>query len=116
MNIPDIINASFEGLASLFILNHARVLWQTRQADGVSLLSTAFFGVWGFWNVYYYPHLEQMFSFYAGLAIMAANLFWMYSIWVIRAVEKSLAECTAPVQFDISEKRDLTALESTVKA
>jgi len=89
MNTPDLINAGFEAFASLFIMNHARVIWITRQARGVSLLSAAFFVLWGFWNIWYYPHLGQIFSFYAGLAIMAANFFWIFTICYVRSKEDS---------------------------
>jgi hypothetical protein len=85
---PDLMNALFEGFASFFILNHARALWKTRQAYGISLLSTAFFATWGAWNIWYYPNLGQMFSFWAGLAVFFANLFWIYSIWWIRRKSK----------------------------
>lgn len=87
MITPDIINGTFEAFGSLFILNHCRVLWVTRQARGISLLSTSFFSAWGLWNIFYYPHLEQMFSFYAGLMIMAANCVWIGSIVYLRSQE-----------------------------
>lgn len=81
---PDMVNSAFEAAASLFILNHCRVLWASGQAHGVSLLSSLFFWAWGGWNVFYYPHLGQLFSFYAGIAVLAANSFWCWSIWYIR--------------------------------
>lgn len=81
---PDYINGTFELLGGAFLLNHARVLWKTRQAHGVSLLSVIFFSGWGIWNCFYYPHLQQMFSFYAGMFIAAANIFWMGSIFYLR--------------------------------
>jgi len=87
MQTPDLINGAFEALGSLFILNHCRALWKSKQAHGVSLLSTTFFSAWGFWNIFYYPHLDQMLSFYGGLAICAANLLWISLIWYIRRME-----------------------------
>ena len=91
MSLPDLVNGAFEAFGSLFILNHCRALYQSRQADGVSLLSTAFFSAWGFWNIFYYPHLDQMISFYGGLAIASANLVWIYLIVTIRR-EKRLED------------------------
>lgn len=84
MAIPDIINGCFEAFASLFILNHARVLWKSKQAHGVSMLSTWYFMLWGVWNMWYYPHLGQYFSFAGGVVIVLAQLFWIWSIWKIR--------------------------------
>lgn len=74
---PDQINALFEFCGAVFILNHCRVLFKAKQVAGVSLLSTAFFFLWGVWNVFYYPHLDQWYSFYAGLCITAANTLWI---------------------------------------
>lgn len=38
---------------------------------------TAFFTAWGFWNLHYYPSLEQWFSFYAGIVLVLGNLCWV---------------------------------------
>jgi len=86
--LPDLINASFEAGGSLFILNHCRVLWKTKQAHGISLLSTAFFASWGVWNIYYYPYLGQFFSFLGGIAIVLANALWVWMIWYIRRQQR----------------------------
>jgi len=89
MSIPDLVNGIFEGFGSFFILNHCRALWKSKQARGISLLSTSFFTAWGLWNVYYYPHLDQWMSFIGGLGICAANLVWVWMIWYVRRTEVS---------------------------
>lgn len=73
----DIINGCFEAFASIFILGHCLVLYRDKLVRGVSTLSTAFFFAWGLWNIIYYPHLGQVFSFYAGLCVVAANCLWL---------------------------------------
>lgn len=73
----DAINGAFEAAAALFILNHCRVLMEHRQARGVSALSTLFFTAWGFWNLAYYPSLNQQWSFAGGLCVVAANALWL---------------------------------------
>jgi hypothetical protein len=82
--IPDLVNGLFEFFGSLFILNHTKALWQSRQARGISLVSVIYFAGWGIWNLFYYPHLDQWFSFAGGCAIMAANFFWIGSIAYLR--------------------------------
>lgn len=77
MNLPDIINGLFEGLASLFILNHCRVLHKDKCVRGISVVSVIFFTAWGFWNLFYYPHLGQWLSFTGGVLIVAANCLWV---------------------------------------
>ncbi|BCJ91730.1 hypothetical protein IZ6_24650 [Terrihabitans soli] len=74
---PDLLNAAFEAAAALFILNHCRVLYRDKSVRGVSITSTVFFTGWGFWNLIYYPSLGQSWSFYAGMAVVAANALWL---------------------------------------
>jgi len=73
----DIVNAGFELLASLFILNHCRVLYQDKQVRGVSVLSSLFFTLWGLWNLYFYPAVNQSYSFYAGICVVVANAIYV---------------------------------------
>lgn len=35
------------------------------------------FTLWGVWNIYYYPSLNQWCSFAGGLVIVAANALWV---------------------------------------
>ena len=77
MNTPDAINGCLEFLAGFMILNHCRVVLRERVVAGVSIVSTIFFSAWGIWNLWYYPHLGQMLSFYGGLLIVIANCLWV---------------------------------------
>ena len=77
MNLPDLVNGTFEACGGLFILNHCRVLHADKKVKGVSILSTGFFSAWGAWNLYFYPHLHQMLSFLGGLSIFSANCLWI---------------------------------------
>ena len=74
---PDIINGSFEFIAGFLLWNNVRVLHKDRQVRGVSILTTAFFSLWGFWNLIYYPFLGQWFSAIAGINVVAANSTWV---------------------------------------
>lgn len=80
VSLMDLANACFEGGGSIFVLNHARILLKDKMARGVSLLSVAFFSLWGVFNIFYYQHLEQKFSWYAGIAVLIANTFYMLLI------------------------------------
>lgn len=74
---PDFINGLFEFCGGVFILNHCRALYRDKLVKGVSILSTVFFSLWGVWNLYYYPHLEQMWSFAGGIVIVGGNCLWI---------------------------------------
>lgn len=74
---PDLVNASFELFAGLFILNHIRATIKAGGVEGISLTSVTYFVVWGFWNLFYYPHLGQTVSYYAGVFVAITNLTWL---------------------------------------
>jgi uncharacterized membrane protein YfcA len=77
MNWADLVNGLFELLAGVFVLMHCRQLYKDKMVRGASVVATIFFTTWGFWNLYYYPSLEQWFSFVGGLGIVAANALWV---------------------------------------
>jgi len=77
MNWADLTNGLFEVVGGLLVLNHCRAVLRDKAVAGVSILSTAMFTLWGFWNIYYYPSLDQWFSFAGGLVIVAANALWV---------------------------------------
>lgn len=75
--MPDLINGTLEACGALFIFLSVRKLYQDKCVRGVSWLHAGFFAVWGYWNLFYYPHLDQWFSFFGGVAIVATNTFWL---------------------------------------
>lgn len=77
MTIPDLINGAYEALGGLFLLNNCRVLYRDKKVRGVSIVTNAVFTSWGFWNLYYYPHLDQWISFAGGLTTVTANCLWL---------------------------------------
>ena len=77
MQIPDIINGSFELLSGLFVLLNCHRVIKDKNVKGVSVLAVLFFTLWGFWNLFYYPHLGQWISFAGGLIIVSANCLWV---------------------------------------
>lgn len=79
--IADLINGCFEFLAGAFILDHCRAVLRDKKVAGVSLWSVAFFTAWGIWNIFYYPHLNQMISFIGGLFVVSANALWLMLLW-----------------------------------
>lgn len=85
----DLINGLFEFGGAMLIFNHCRVLLKDRAVAGVSKISTAIFTSWGFWNLYYYPSLKQMWSFTGGCFIVTANLLWL--VLMLRFSRKAAA-------------------------
>lgn len=73
----DTINGTFELFGGVFIAISAVKAWREKRVRGVHWFTPAFFWVWGVWNVFYYPHLEQWLSFAAGLGVLSANTAWL---------------------------------------
>ncbi|MFP3422517.1 hypothetical protein R0K19_24410, partial [Bacillus sp. SIMBA_161] len=73
MDWPDYVNGAFELSGTFFI---SLSIWQVlkdRVVKSVHWGMVLFFSSWGFWNLFYYPHLDQMASFIGGIGIVAAN-------------------------------------------
>ncbi len=88
MTWPDLINGTFEASGSLFILRSIFLLHKQKLVRGVSLIHVAFFMAWGWWNLYYYPHLGQWLSFGGGCLIVLTNSFWVGQIIFYLSTER----------------------------
>jgi hypothetical protein len=75
--IPDLINGLFELSGSLVLWRNVFALRRDREVKGIHVSTTLFFFWWGIWNLWYYPHLGQWFSFLGGLSIVIANAVWV---------------------------------------
>lgn len=78
---PDAINGLFELLGGMWVWHNVVVLRRDKMVRGVSWVVQALFTAWGWWNLYYYPHLGQWASFAGGVMMVVAN-----STWTVLAV------------------------------
>jgi hypothetical protein len=76
-SLPDLINGGFELLGGVFIALSIRKVLRDRAVAGISWLHVGFFTAWGFWNLFYYPHLDQWFSFAGGVLIVITNTVYL---------------------------------------
>ena len=67
----------FELGGSFAVLLSIISVLQSEQVSGVHWVTVLFFTTWGYWNIYYYKHLEQTFSWAAGICVTAANTIWV---------------------------------------
>lgn len=77
MTHPDLINCSFEFGGAIAQCVNIRRLLRDRMVRGISLSTTTFFNAWGLWNLYYYLHLEQPWSWFGGAFLTSINLIWL---------------------------------------
>jgi len=76
----DIVNGSYELLGAPFILLSVIKLYKDKQVQGISWLHAGYFMTWGIWNLYYYPFLNQWFSFVGGIAIATVQIIWLFQL------------------------------------
>ena len=76
MSIPDLINGFLEFGGGCFLLKNVLQLYRDKSMKGVHWAPTLYFAAWGFWNLYYYPHLGQWVSVAGGIFLVAVNTFW----------------------------------------
>lgn len=77
MTTADLINAGFELAAAVSQWANVVKLYRDRQVAGVYWPVTAFFAVWGAWNIYFYTALSAPLSAYASWCVMLANAAWV---------------------------------------
>jgi len=73
----DIMNALFEFIGGLFLWMNVITLYKDKVTRGVYYPTVIFFFLWGIWNLWYYPSLDQWWSFAGGLWLAMANLVWI---------------------------------------
>jgi len=77
----DLINGIFEILGGILCWMNVSKLRKDKLVKGVSWPVQAFFSLWGLWNLYYYPSLDQWCSFVGGIILVSGN-----SVWVLLAI------------------------------
>lgn len=73
----DLTNGLFEFLGGFFVLLHVRRIVKDKSVKGISIPAMTFFVSWGIWNLFYYPSLDQWWSFLGGLFIVLMNCLWV---------------------------------------
>lgn len=81
MSWPDTINGTYEILGGFALAWNCVRTYLDKEIKGISIVSMIFFTSWGYWNLFYYPHLNQWMS-----TIGAAILVFFNTIWVGQAI------------------------------
>lgn len=74
---PDQINGAFEVIGALFTWMSIRQVWKDKGYAGIWLPAVVFFMSWGLWNCFYYPYLNQWWSFAGGVFMVLTNVTWI---------------------------------------
>lgn len=79
--IGDYGNSLFELIGAFFQVKNCLQIYKDKEIKGVYWPAWLFFTSWGYWNLYYYPSLNQWFSFVAGALMAIANTTWVSLAW-----------------------------------
>ena len=82
MQLKDIINGVFEAGGGIMNWLNVMAIYKDKKVRGINIWAWLLFTLWGYWNLYYYPSLNQWISFCGGLVIVMAN-----SVWIILAIK-----------------------------
>lgn len=77
----DLINGLFEIISGLLSFINIKKLLKDKQLKGISWIPVIFFTLWGLWNLYYYPSLNQILSLIGGMFILSSNLVWLILVF-----------------------------------
>jgi len=88
MEWQDALNGSYELFAGALLWLNVRQAYRDKAVRGVHLVPTAVFTSWGYWNLYYYPHLNQWLSFVGGLVMVTLNTVWLIQLVYYRTTER----------------------------
>lgn len=97
MQTVDVVNGLFEAFGAYTAWANFARLRRDQEIKGVYWPMWAFFSAWGLWNCFYYPSLNQWFSFVAGAALCAGNIAW--TVLAVRLALKKLRAADARLQF-----------------
>ena len=77
----DYINSLFEfGMAFVILLSVLK-LREEKVVKGFHWANVAFPALWGIWNLFYYPSLDQWASFTGGVVIVTINIYYLSLIY-----------------------------------
>ena len=76
----DLINGSYELLGAIFQSLNVYKTFKDKMIRGVHWGSILFFTTWGWFNLLYYPHLDQPFSTFGAGMLALVNTIWICQI------------------------------------
>lgn len=77
MQIPDLINGSFELIGGVVGWLNVYKLYKDKAVKGIYWPLSLFYLAWGLWNLGYYPYLNQPASFWGGVFMVTSCLAWL---------------------------------------
>ena len=86
--IIDLINSLFQLSAGILTWLNIIKIRKDKDTKGMSLVPLFIYCSMGYWNIYFYHHINKPISLIAGLSITAANTIWVLHILYYRKIKK----------------------------
>jgi hypothetical protein len=100
----DLINGLFQLSGGIMNASNCVVLYRAKKVSGVNKWTTLLFAVWGIWNLYYYPTLNQWYSLVGSLLMAVANIAWfIMSIYYSKKTNKNIIKITIQTEKELKE-------------
>jgi hypothetical protein len=80
----DVVNGCFELFGGVLLWINVFQILKDRAFRGVNIVPVAFFAMWGLWNLYYYPSIDQWYSFVGGINVVLANITYVFLMFKYR--------------------------------
>lgn len=77
MTWADNVNGVYEMGGALALAWNCWTTYKDKEIKGLSIISMVFFTSWGYWNLYYYPSLNQWMSTLGAAALVFFNTIWL---------------------------------------
>jgi hypothetical protein len=77
MTWADNVNGIYEMGGALALAWNCYTTYKDKEIKGLSIVSMVFFTSWGYWNLYYYPSLNQWMSTAGAAALVFFNTIWL---------------------------------------
>jgi len=80
MSWPDLVNGLLELIGAALLMGNVKAIRESKCLRGVRWYPVAFFSIWGFWNLFFYRHLDQWLSFTGACCMVIANCLWLVHV------------------------------------
>jgi len=80
LDAMDLINAAFEYGGTVAVVPSIAAILRDKRVHGLSALTPMFFASWGWWNLFYYPHLHQPMSAIGAVFLAGANSLYLFLV------------------------------------
>lgn len=78
---PDVVNGAFELAGAIVIGRQCFHVLRDREVAGVRWTLPGFFWLWGLWNLFYYPSLQQPWSFAGACLVFLTHSCYAILLW-----------------------------------